>query len=272
MRCAAFAAGWLAAGTLFLTGGTALAQGPDGPPPPGEPGGPGGRRMGRGPMGAGPKRLTAVTVPVETLAAALGLSDDQTAKIGEIRKQFRDDVRSKMPRPGGPDGGGPNGPPDPSEMKARFEAVRSAETKANGEVEAVLNADQLKAFPDVLKSLRALGAAGVPPHLYAELDLTAAQRAKLAAVAPPEPKPDAGRPDRAAMQAQREKTRSAVMAILTAEQRGKVEAFRRDHPGRGRGPGGPGGPGGDFGGPGGDGPPPPPPGDGPDGPPPPDAR
>jgi hypothetical protein len=77
------------------------------------------------------------------------------------------------------------------------------------------------------------------------------------------------------MQAQRKKTRDAVMAILTTDQKDKVDAFLKDHPRPGGGPGGfdPGGPGGgpgapDDGGPGapppggpGDGTPPPPPDD-----------
>jgi hypothetical protein len=264
---AMLAAGLLLAGTLLMMGGAARAQGPgDGPPPPPPGGGFGGPPPFPGrPGGPGMRRMTAATVPVEALAAGLSLSDEQKTKIADIQATFRQDARAQMPPPPGDAPGG--GPPDPAAMKARFTAMQGLETKASQQIEATLTADQKKVLPDLLKSLRVLGAAGIPPRVYADLKLTADQRAKLAAAAPAEPTFAAGqRPDPQKMRAARQKARAAVTALLTTDQQKTVEAFRRDHPGPGRRPGGPGG----FGGPDG-GAPPPPPGGPDDAPPPPPA-
>lgn len=247
-------------GTLLTTGAFAATQGPDGdgpPPPPqrggGGPGMPPPPRMGGG---GGPRQITAATVPVSALAAGLNLSTDQQAKITSIQQQNREQRRTLMPPP--PDG--QDGPPDPQQMQAALQKIRSLDDKAKSQVEAVLTSDQKKDLPVFLKTLQALRAAGIPPMVYGDLKLTSEQKTKLAALATDAPqaaRDDAARAQRSdrfgagteAARQSRQKVRDQVLAALTDSQRQTVEEFQRSHPMPG-GPGGPGGPAG-FGGPGG---------------------
>ncbi len=225
----------------------ANAQGgpPGGGPPRGGPGqgGPGFGGPGRPGFG-GPRTISIVDVPVTLLTSELKLSAAQTAKIGQIQKDVRQQRQDSMPRFGGP-GGNPGGRPD---MMALMTKMQSIDKAATGSIEAVLTAGQKKALPTLLKQMDTMRRAGIPAEVYSDLKLTAAQKQQMAtiAAAAPAPQPGAGREG---MRQNREK----LLAVLTADQRAKLDAYMKAHPRRGfGGPGGPGGPGG-FGGPGGPG-------------------
>ena len=291
----------LAAFSAFaLCANVAQAQGPgDGPggPPPGGgfggPGGPGrggrggrgGGRMGFGGMG----RPTAATVPVSAMVSALKLTDDQQTQIAAIQKDFAATRKSLMPPP--PPGGPQGERPDPQAMRANMEKMRTAETKAENDIKALLTDDQKEALPALLKEVGDLQAAGIPTEILGTLKLTSAQKTKILAINKSQQETmrsemDAARQSgdfsgmREKMQTMQKATHDKVMAVLTETQKQAIADWEKANPrprgfggpggrggfgGRGGGFGGPGGPGGPDGGPGG---PPPGGGDGPGGPPP----
>ena len=274
-------------GMVGLLGVSALSARAQDQPPPGDfggPGGPGGFGGGpgghRGPGGPGgmrgPRPATLSHAPVEALASALNLTDDQQTKLREMQQAFREKERSGWqnggfpPRSGGPGGPeGQGGPPSEANRQA-FDAQRKAfdakSRAADQEMAQILTDAQKKALPGVLKSFDALQAAGFPPPVLAELKLTADQRTRLAAVADKYvPKPgDAAQPGQRpdgrnnGGRERRQQANTAVMGILTDSQKKTITKWEAAHPRPQRGQGGPGG----FGGPGGpDGAPPPPPGE-----------
>ena len=277
-----------------VSASVALCQPPGGGPGgpggrgPGGPGGFGGRGGGGGPMG-GMRQLSPVQTPASALASGLKLTDDQQAQIQSIQDKLKAQRDSLMPRPG-QDGGER---PDPETMRAAFDKLRTAEQKANKDIEALLTATQKAALPALLRQLDGMRQLGIPLEVLGDLKLTAAQKTQLNAIAKKAadslPKPGQGRPGdggpggppdgggpgqggrgfggpgggqrgRGEMDANRQKFHEQAMAVLTDAQKQQVQEFMEAHPrpdggpGR-RGFGGPGGPGG-FGG---DGPPPPPP-------------
>ncbi len=273
----------LLAGTVSSS--ITLAQGPGGPDGPGGgPGGPPGHGRGRPPFG-GMRRVSALDLPITVLASGLKLTDDQKDKIQQIQQDFRDQRNELMPRRG-PDSGGP---PDPATMQANMEKMHSLETDASSKINAVLTSDQKTVLPTLIKNIESLRATGIPAELYSKLNLTAAQKKKIADIAQQartymQTKMAAAQQSgdfeaaRSVMDQVRQDSHSKAMAVLTTEQKALVDQFIKDHPrpqgGRGFGPpnghGGPPqdgfGPPPDGGGPGGgpqDGGPPPP-----DGPPP----
>jgi Spy/CpxP family protein refolding chaperone len=203
-------------------------------------------------------------VPIAALEAGLKLTDDQKTKIAKIQKDVQQSRRSMMPRPD-QDGGGP---PDPEQMRAAMDKMRSKEDQAKSSIEAVLTDEQKQALPGLLKEIDALREAGIPAEVYGDLKLTGSQKKQLVALAKKSQdamraKMDSLQPGgdfesvRSAMDQSRRQAHSRAMALLTAEQRDLVQKYQQAHPRPDRGPGGPGGPEG-FG---------PPPGgpDGPDG-------
>jgi hypothetical protein len=224
--------------------------------------------------------MTLVNAPLDALDAALKLTEDQRAKIGKIRQEIFQQRRSRMPQPGGQ----PGFPPNPERMRAEMERMRAEEEKASRRIEEVLNAEQKRMVPGVMKELDTLRFLGIPPELYGTLKLSGDQMRRLAEIAE-KTRQEIQRREQAAresgnFEAMREvprlhqQAREKAMAVLTAGQREQVEEFRQNNPmpggpgfgpgGPGFGPGGPGfGPGGPGFGPGGPGGPPP----GPEGPP-----
>ncbi len=238
----------------------------------------------------GMRQASAVQTPASALASGLQLTDTQKTQIQNIQDKLKQQRDALMPRPG-QDG---DQRPDPETMRANFDKLRTAEQKANKDIEALLTATQKAALPALLKKLDGMRQVGIPLEVLGDLKLTAAQNtqldaiAKKAADAMPKPgqgrpgdgdpggpggpggggDPGRGRPDRSAMEANRKKFHDQAMAVLTDSQKQIVQDYMEAHPRpEGFGPGGPGRPGGP-GGFGGDGPPPPPPDGGGDGPPP----
>jgi Spy/CpxP family protein refolding chaperone len=275
----AIAAGVALAGTVSAT--VAFAQDPGGPPPPGPggpPPGPGGLPRPGGPgFGRGPGQGSLANLPIDALAAALNLTNDQKTKIADIQKQLRQQRQNLMPRPGDQLAG----PPDPDTMRANMDKLRSLEQGADRNIRAALTADQRQSLPAVLRDLGNLREVGIPAELYGTLNLTASQKQVIAAIVrraqtQMRQKLDAARQSgdfgaaRDAMMQSRKQTHDDALAALTDAQRGAIEKFIEEHP-RPQGPNGfgppPNGfgppPPGEFGPPPGDGPPPP---DGPGGP------
>lgn len=238
------------AAACLLAATVAFGQFPPGPPPPGGQGGrpgPGGPGFGPG-RGFRPMPMTLVNAPLDALDAALKLSDDQRAKIGKIRQEIFQQRRSRMPQPGGQ----PGFQPDPERMRAEMERMRAEEEKASRRIEEVLNAEQRRAVPGVMKELDTLRFLGIPPELYGTLKLSGDQKKRLMEIAE-KTQQELQRREQAAresgdFEAMREaprlhqQAREKAMAILTAGQREQVEEFRQNNPmpgGPGFGPGGP---------------------------------
>ncbi len=302
-RSVRIALGATAVMIVMVATGTARAQ--DFPPPPGGggPGGPGGRGgFGGGPMGRGGMRgpgrpASLSTAPLDALSAALTLTESQVTKVEELQKKWAETERSErdaagiqMPRPPRGGQGGFPSEEDREAMRAQFEtfiqkqqafekALEPKRKASDTAITAILNDTQKKALPEALKSIDALQMAGIPSDVHRELNLTAAQRAKLAAVADkyaPKPgeRPQGGQGSPGGGPGgfgggpggpggfggrgggRQSEARTATLAILTDAQKKVVSNWEREHPRPERGPGGFGRPGG--GGRGGDFPPPPP--------------
>jgi hypothetical protein len=237
--------------------------------------------MRRPPFGPPPPASVA-NLPVSLLDAELTLTADQKQTIRRVQDRFHRQMWDQMPRPGRP----PGGPPDPETMRATRDKIRGLEQKAKGDIEAVLDSDQKKALPRVLKEANAMREAGIPLEIYGKLQLTTDQKHKIVAIVQEVSKAEPKDPDMAregsrfggrggAFRDSRRKIHDKVVAVLTESQKETLEDFRRTHPFPGPGPGfgpPPGGPRGfgPPGGPAGFGPPPgqdtPPPPDGGDSP------
>jgi Spy/CpxP family protein refolding chaperone len=257
----------------------ALSQGPPpggpgggrgGPGGFGGPGGPGG--FGRRPMG-GPQQSTALQTPIAALTAGLKLTADQKSQIQEIQDQIKEQRTTLMARPN--QGGGDR--PDPSTIRANFEKLRTAETKADKDITALLTSAQKQALPVLLQQLDTWREVGIPAELYADLNVTGDQQAKIDAIAKkaraamfagggrrgpggPDSGPGGGPGGPGGMEQARQKVHDQAVAVLNDDQQKLVADYIEAHPRpeRGRGPGG----GGGFGPPpGGDGGAPPPPGE-----------
>jgi hypothetical protein len=250
----------LLAGTCAAS--MALAQGPGGGPPP-----------FRGPGGGPRQPASAVNAPLAMLDAKLKLTTDQDTKITQIQKDFRQQRDTLMPRPGQRSA---DARPDRDTMMAMQAKVLTLDGAASDKVAALLTADQQKSLPGVLAELDALRADAIPPELYGDLKLTAAQETQLTTIgqaaiqarkkAQMTDAAQDGPPDPSAMRQARQQTDTKVAAVLTAAQRQTLDKFRQSH--AQDGPGGP--PPTDGNGPPQDGMAPPPP-DG-QGPPPPDGN
>ena len=156
-----------------------------------------------GPRFGRPRPLTLAHVPLSALAAGLRLNAGQQDRIARLRQQ------AHRARPAAP------GPPPSDQPMA-------------DEIRSVLTGPQKQALPGLLQTLRSLRAAGVLLPVYADLKLTPSQDRQIAALAPPDPKADAGR-----------EARGKVMVLLTNTQRELAEEAR---PFGGPPPGWPGGP------------------------------
>jgi hypothetical protein len=225
------ALGLLLAGTCAAS--MALAQGPGGGPPPF--GGPGG----------GPRPpASAASAPLILLDAKLKLTSDQDTKITQAQKDFRQQRDTLMPRPGQRSDGPP---PDRDTMMATQAKIKTLDSAASDKIIAVLTADQQKALPGVLAELDALRADAIPPEVYSDLKLTAAQetqltsigqaaiqaRKKVQATTADQTDP----PDPSTMRQARQQTDAKVAAVLTTLQRQVLDKFRQAH--AQSGPGGP---------------------------------
>ena len=241
-------------GTICIPSAFALAQGG---PPPGPDQGQGRPPFGGPPrFGGGQRGASVAQIPVSALTAALNLTADQKSKIDSIQKDAQQQRRSLMTPPDQ----GAGGPPDPEQMRANFDKMRSLDQQTKANIEAVLTDDQKQALPGFLKEVETYRSTGIPLEVYGDLKLTVDQKQQIAAVAKKaqqdmQAKMEAARQSgdfqsmRSAMDQNRQTTHAKAMAVLTADQRATVKKYMDAHP---RPQGGPGGPGG-FGGPGGPG-------------------
>ena len=246
----------LIVGATLLVVSNASAQFPGGRPPHGGMGGPPpgwGHRPPGGPGGPGfpgpgfrpgPPPASLATVPVAALANQLKLTASQRAKIAQYQKSFR------QQRP----------PPRPGQMPFGGDKMRRLNQQVSQKIEGTLTAAQKQSVPGLLHEMDALQSAGIPLEIYTDLKLTASQKKKLMALAPPRGRmggpprdgmggpPPGGPGDRPPFRpGMMQGGNPKAMTILTAGQKAMVEKYHREHPRMG--------PGGNFG------PPPPPPGD-----------
>ncbi|WP_395146429.1 hypothetical protein [Armatimonas sp.] len=212
----------LAVGALVST--TAFAQ------PPG-----GGFGFGRG-----NQPLTVATVPAEALGKELKLSEEVQKKVAAIQKAVQDKMQAAMQELR--NGGGFNQEAMQELQKTNLANGKKAET----EILALLNDDQKKARPEVLKTLQLLQTLGIPVQLNGDLKLTAEQTKALterAAVVQKERAAVTKQIQEAMASQDMDRVRelsqgmrgtggadAKALAILTPEQKAMVEKYIKDHP------------------------------------------
>lgn len=228
-------------------------------------GGPGMGGPGQGPGGMAMRpKPGIVEIPAEGLAALLGLSADQTAKIAAIQKTARPprpagsvrtpdwEPRPEMGRPGRPNGGraiwgtrskgGSDGGPGDEDADAGpgrpAGDPREARKKAKADIMAVLTDVQKARLPQVMQELDALHAARIPLEALSTLALTGDQQKKIADIGSEGHKKlvallTADNDDDSATsespQDIHEGMGDDVNALLTSDQRAKVRLARRQH-------------------------------------------
>jgi len=163
-------------------------------------------------------RVGVAMVPVEVLGAELKLTEGQKTQIQKIQDDYQAKLRELMPRrePGAQPGQQPQRDP------ARMQELRELSRKASEDIEAVLNDEQKKKLPEVLRGITALRSAGLPLQALGVLKLTPEQRTQIAEMVQKEMEglrdlqPEERRTKmREVMQGLREK----VGAVLTEEQK-----------------------------------------------------
>jgi Spy/CpxP family protein refolding chaperone len=180
------------------------------------------RQRGQGRRGG---RMTAVQIPVAALDAALKLTDDQKKKITAIQEKFAADSKPLRPMPGGQ--------ADP----ANRQKLGELRTAANGEIEAVLTAEQKTKLPEVVQEISGLQQVGIPTGVIGELKLTADQKTKIAEIAKAAAEQLRGLSQEDRQTKGREIRTDAstkVQAILTADQKTAIEKWNKEHPRPGR--------------------------------------
>lgn len=221
--------GILSAAVVMTTSGVAvLAQGEAGqaPQPP-----PGGGRFGGGMMRRGGGPVTLASVPVPTLEYMLKLKPDQVSKITPIHDQYQKDIQGLFPRPQ------PGTPPDPNEMRANMEKMRTVTQQANKDIEAVLTDDQKAKVKDTIAELGRFNLVTIPLAAVPDLKLTDDQRKQINDIAKDaEEKMKALAPEdrRTGSRTILQEARGKVTALLTEDQKSVVEKYRREMRGGGR--------------------------------------
>jgi Spy/CpxP family protein refolding chaperone len=219
---------------------TALAQGA------GQAGGArsgGARGGGQGRGGGGGAAPTLSNLPLPYLASTLNLTDDQKTKIEAIQAKVRTDTADLRK----PDASGQR--PNRAELQPKIAALND---QAKKDIEAVLTPAQAKAADKALTSARVYSAVGIPLPVVADLKLTSAEDAKLAAIIDESTKEQAPAVKALAdartagdqakvqelgqtMQTSRQATRDKAMAVLTEEQKATLAQYQKDHPRGNRG-------------------------------------
>jgi len=172
-----------------------------------------GGQRGRGgrPGGPGGPPSMARLATIEKVQDALKLSDEQKTKIEKINGESRKAMRDAL------DGGRP----DPEKMKK----MRDAETD---KLKEVLNADQQKRLMGIF--IQVMGASAVmDPAVGKEIDLTDEQKDKLHEAMGPPPEGREGRDAKGGGESfrdRRAKMEKEVMAVLTSEQKKKLDSLK----------------------------------------------
>jgi Spy/CpxP family protein refolding chaperone len=172
-----------------------------------------GGQRGRGgrPGGPGGPPSMARVATIDKVQDALKLTDEQKTKIEKINTESRKAMRDAL------DGGRP----DPEKMKK----MRDAETD---KLKEVLNADQQKRLMGIF--IQVMGASAVmDPAVGKEIDLTDEQKDKLHEAMGPPPEGREGRDAKGGGESfrdRRAKMEKEVMAVLTSEQKKKLDSLK----------------------------------------------
>ncbi len=135
-----------------------------------------------------PRSLTLAMIPLEYLKAELKLTDEQAAKVETIQTQAKTDLMKLAEDPAAPkpprDPDSPllpaaAPPSDPAKTQEIIAKMNDLRTKADSDIEAVLNEDQKKQLPEFFAETGGMVEAGIPAALLAELKLTPEQRRKI---------------------------------------------------------------------------------------------
>ena len=201
-----------------------------------------GRGQGRGPGGGrGFGQVTLAQIPLPILESSLKLTADQKIKIKIVQDKLQAD--GKELRDAAQAGG------DPAAFRAVFTKMRDLSTKANTEIENILDDNQKAKVAPLVKDLGTITSVGLPMAAVGELNLTEDQKKKLGVIAADSQKAMQAKfqemqqngADRAAMgeffQTSRAETKKKALEVLTDDQKKVLKKFP-DQPG---GPGGPGG-------------------------------
>jgi Spy/CpxP family protein refolding chaperone len=191
--------------------GAALARG--GADQPGQ----GGGRRGGGMRG----QVDIAQVPISLLASQLSLTDDQKSKITDIQTKLRADEKALRA----------NG----STPQDNRQAMRDLVMKAHADVEAILTDDQKAKVQAVTRKIGAAAMGGIPLGVLGDLNLTSDQWDKIGQAGADARTKMQGlsREDRATQGPQiQADLKTAVQAVLTADQKQKVEDYVKAHPRR----------------------------------------
>jgi Spy/CpxP family protein refolding chaperone len=173
-----------------------------------------GGRGGQGGPGMGGPIMMGQLLRDENVQSALKLSDDQKSKLKQIGDEMREE-REKM-RSDAQGGGRPD-----------FEKMRKVMETNEEKVKEVLNADQQKRLLGIFVQVAGPFAA-MNPSVQKELSITDEQKDKLREAMGPPPGGREGRGERGAdgFRERREKMEKEVMAVLTPDQRKKLEDLK----------------------------------------------
>jgi hypothetical protein len=162
-------------------------------------------------------------IPVPLLSAALGLTEEQKAKVAEIRNKLESDLKSAAAVKS----------PGPEAERSR----RAPLEQAHNGIEALLTEEQKKEALALGKKIGLMGFAGIPAGAIGDLNLTPDQVDKISL-----PITDALKNAASTMQGLQpservEKTkqilegfRATANSVLTADQRQKLADYWRAHP------------------------------------------
>jgi hypothetical protein len=201
-----------------------------------------GRGQGRGQGGRGGfGQVTLAQIPLPILESSLKLTGDQKIKVKIVQDKLQAD--GKELRDAAQAGG------DPAAFREVFTKMRELSTKANTEIEGILDDNQKAKVAPLVKDLGTITSVGLPIAAVAELNLTDDQKKKLGVIAADSQKAMQAKRqeitqnggDQAALgeffQASRAETKKKALEVLTDDQKKTLKKFP-DQPG---GPGGFGG-------------------------------
>ena len=225
------------AGTLSISN-VLLAQPPAGAPPGG------GFRGGFGGRGGG--ATTLANAPLDVLTDVLKLTDMQKSDIEKYQKAYQMFQQANRPDFSA-------GRPDPAVMAEIQKKTEESNKSYSDKIKGLLNDDQKKQVPDVLKDFKLLNGAQIPLGLFSKIKLTDDQKKKLDEIETASQKDQKEKLDEAqksgdfqsvrqAMQESRAALQTKVNEVLTDEQKELIKTWRKDHPRpQGGRPGGAGG-------------------------------
>jgi hypothetical protein len=173
---------------------------------------------------APPRRIELAEIPVPVLASALGLTATQRSTVDEIRQKLDADLKALQPKQGA--GPGPAG-----------QAQRELLEKAHASIDSLLTPDQKARVAKLSYRLVLLGLAGIPLDALADMNLTSDEMDRIGEAAAGMLKDAPARIAETPPGERIAKTRQALadlraaaVAILTPDQKQKLEEYRKTHP------------------------------------------